>query len=54
MTFYNNDERILFLEYVHNTKKAIAWVESKGKVWTHAMIYDRRTRAKIARILNER
>lgn len=53
MTFYNNDLKRLFLEYVHDTHKAIAWVNSKGITWTHAMIYDRRTRAKIDRILNK-
>jgi len=53
MTFYNREERRLFLEYVHNTKKAIEWVRSKNIPWTHAMIYDRRTRKKIERILNK-
>lgn len=54
MTFYNGEERRLFLEYVHNTQTAITWVKSKGIQWTHAMVYDRRTRAKIDRIINER
>ena len=52
MTFYNQEEKRLFLEFVHNTDKAIRWVESKKIEWTHAMIYDRRTREKIERIIN--
>jgi hypothetical protein len=53
MTFYNGEERRLFLEYVHNTNKAIEWVRGKGIAWTHAMVYERRTRNKISRIINE-
>lgn len=52
MSFYNEEDRILFLEYVHSTKKAIQWVESKGKKWTHVMVYNRRTREKLERIIN--
>lgn len=54
MTFYDKDERTMFLEFVHNTEKTIKWVEQKEIKWTHAMIYDRRTRAKIERIINEK
>ena len=54
MTFYNVYERRLFLEYVHDTKTAINWVNSKGIKWTHAMVYNRRTRVKIERISFER
>ena len=53
MTFYNGEEKRLFLEYVHNTDKAISWVKMKGIEWTHAMIYNRRTREKIQRITND-
>lgn len=53
MTFYNGEERRLFLEYVHDTNKAIAWVNSRQIQWTHAMIYDRRTRQPLDRILNQ-
>lgn len=52
MTFYNNDERVLFLEFVHNTEKAIKWVDNTKKAWTHAMVYNRRTREKVDRIIN--
>ena len=52
MTFYNGDERRLFVEFVHDTNKAIQWVNAKQITWTHSMIYDRRTRAKIERVLN--
>jgi hypothetical protein len=54
MTFYNGDIRILFLEYVHNTDTAINWADKKNILWTHAMIYDRRTREKVTRIINSR
>ena len=54
MTFYDNDERTMFLGFVHNTEKAIEWVNQKGIKWTHSMVYDRRTRAKIDRIKNEK
>ena len=46
MTFYNNNEMAMFLQFVHNTEKAINWMNSKKFTWTHAMIYDRRTREK--------
>ena len=52
MTFYNGDEKRLFLEFVHNTDKAVDWVKKQGIEWTHAMVYNRRTREKITRLLN--
>lgn len=52
MTFYNGEEKRLFMEYVHDTNKAISWINSKNIIWTHAMIYNRRTREKIDRIIN--
>lgn len=54
MTFYNDQERTLFLEYVHNTGKAVAWANEKNIQWTHYVIYDRRTRAMLDRVLKER
>jgi hypothetical protein len=54
MTFYNDEEKRLFLGFVHSTEKAIEWVNAKNIIWTHAMVYDRRTREKIMRIKNER
>jgi hypothetical protein len=54
MTFYNEEEKRLFLEFVHDTSKAIEWVKTKGIEWTHAMVYDRRTRAKIERISRDK
>ena len=53
MTFYEKEERRMFLEYVHDTNTAINWINSKGIMWTHAMIYDRKTRRKISRIVND-
>lgn len=52
MTFYNNDDRVLFMEYVHKTESAVQWINKNKIKWTHAMIYNRRTREKIDRILN--
>lgn len=52
MTFYNGEVRRLFLEYVHDTNVAIRWVNNKRIEWTHAMIYERRTRKKIKRVFN--
>lgn len=54
MTFYNGEDKRLFLEFVHSTEKAIEWVNGKGIIWTHAMIYERRTREKVGRIVYER
>lgn len=53
MTFYKGDERRLFLQFVHNTDKAVEWVKKQGIEWTHAMVYNRRTREPITRIKNE-
>lgn len=52
MTFYDGEEKRLFLEFVHDTNKAIEWVKSKNINWTHAMVYNRRTREKLERIIN--
>lgn len=50
ITFFNEDEKRLFLEFVHSTEKAISWVRSQNINWTHANIYDRRSREFITRI----
>jgi len=52
MTFYNGEDRRLFLGFVHDTEKAVKWIEEKGIEWTHSMVYDRRTREKVDRITN--
>ncbi len=55
MTFYKDDDRVLFLEFVHDTNEAIKWTEEVAKKeWTHAMVYNRRTREKIERIKNQK
>lgn len=54
MTFYNDNIKCLFIEYVHDTEVMISWVNSKKIEWTHAMIYNRRTREKISRIINNK
>jgi hypothetical protein len=51
ISFYNKEERVLFLAYVHDTQKAIDWVEKKRITWTHANIYDRRSREFLERVL---
>ncbi|MCD8450442.1 hypothetical protein LNI98_12155 [Tenacibaculum dicentrarchi] len=51
MTFYNREERTMFLEFVHNTNKAIIWINQKNIQWTHAMVYNRRTKEKLERII---
>lgn len=53
MTFYKDQKKVLFLEYVHDTEQAKTWVKAKKIAWTHAMIYERRTREKIQRVLNQ-
>jgi len=52
MTFYNGEDRRIFLQFVHDTEKAVKWIEEKGIEWTHSMVYDRRTREKVDRIAN--
>jgi len=54
MTFYNGEDRRLFLGFVHDTEKAISWADEKGIEWTHAMVYERMTRKKMGRITNEK
>lgn len=51
MSFYNDQERTMFLEFVHDTEKAILWTQNKGVIFTHYVIYDRRTRAQIKRVV---
>ena len=53
MTFYNGEEKRLFLEFVHDTNKAIQWVNQKDIEWTHVMVYNRRTREKVARLIKD-
>ena len=52
MTFYNGEERRLFMEFVHTTEGAIKWVKAQKIPWTHAMVYNRRTREPITRLTN--
>lgn len=53
VTFYDGEERRLFLEFVHNTDKALEWVRKQRINWTHAMVYNRRTREKVTRLENK-
>ncbi|MDV3950591.1 hypothetical protein CMT75_18915 [Elizabethkingia anophelis] len=52
MTFYDGEQKRLFMEYVHDTNKMVDWVNFRKIEWTHAMIYNRRTREKVDRIIN--
>jgi len=53
MTFYNGEEQRLFLEFVHDTEKAIQWLKKNSIEWTHCMVYERKTRKKIGRFKNQ-
>jgi hypothetical protein len=53
ISFFNEDERVLFLAYVHNTQKAVDWVNKKRIEWTHGNIYDRRSREFLLQIKSE-
>ena len=44
ISFFNEEQRVMFLEYVHDTQKAVDWVNNKGITWSYGNIYDRRTR----------
>jgi hypothetical protein len=46
MTFYDGEQKRLFMEYVHDANKMLDWSKFKKNKWTHAMIYNRRTRGK--------
>lgn len=46
------DVRTMFLKFVHNTSDAVKWVDKKGIKWTHAVIYNRRTKTKVNTIKN--
>ncbi len=50
ISFFKQTERVLFLEFVHDTKRAVQWINSKQIEWTHGNIYDRRKREFITRI----
>lgn len=53
VSFYNGDKKRLFLEYVHDTDKALRWVATKQIQWTHANVYNRRTREFITQLKPE-
>jgi len=58
MTFFirssekGNDRQVLYLQYVHDTDKAILWCKKNNINWDYANIYNRRTREYIKRIYN--
>jgi len=44
MSFYLNGKRVMFLGYVHDTRKACKWMESKRLRFDYFRLYERRTR----------
>lgn len=52
ITFYNGEEKRLFIEFMQDTGKSKKWLKAKGIEWTHAMICNRRTREKVDHIMN--
>ena len=53
MSFFYNDTRLLFQQYVHNTDKMVQWFNEKiNKKWTHAVIFDRRNNLTIEKFTN--
>ncbi|PWJ53403.1 hypothetical protein CLV98_12317 [Dyadobacter jejuensis] len=60
MTFFvrkkvnsTEDTQVLYLKYVHNTDKAIKWLEANNICWDYANIYCRRTRKYIDRVYKD-
>ena len=53
VTFYNGQQKVMFLEFVQHQKKAIDWVNKKGIVWTWCNVWNRRTREHLERINND-
>lgn len=52
ITYYDNNRRSMFLEYVHRIDVAHRWMRIKNIPWTHSMIYNRRTRVPLQRDMN--
>lgn len=50
ITFYNGEEKRLFMEFVQDTNDTIRWMKRQGIEWTHGMLYERRTRRTIGRL----
>jgi hypothetical protein len=46
------DHQTLYLQYVHDTDKALIWLRDKSIPWDYANIYHRRSREFISRIYN--
>lgn len=53
VTFYNREEKRLFMEFVHDTEDAERWMKKNNIEWTHAMVYERRTRKTLTRLKNK-
>lgn len=50
LTFFFYNTKTLHLHYVHNTEKATKWATEKGIKWTHANIYNRRSKIFLERV----
>ena len=58
VTFYNSNlekekQRVMFIQYCHKAKYAIAWVNKKGIIWTHCNVWHRKTNVFVEQIKNE-
>lgn len=43
ISYFHNNERVLFLKYVHNIYKSCKWLETQGIEFSYMNVYDRRT-----------
>lgn len=53
MTFYHFDKKVMHLHFVHNTVKAVQWMDAKNITWGHANIYERRSGKYLKRIYHQ-
>lgn len=49
-SFWRDEKRVLFLEYVDKKEKAIQWVKMRGIQYDYVNFYNRKTREFIERI----
>ena len=53
MSFFLAGNRVMFLEYVRDTDRAIKWVNDKNIDWDTVNIYDRISRGLLASVKND-
>lgn len=49
LSFWIDDKRVFFMEYVNSIPKVKRWLDAKGIDWKYCNIYERRTRKFIER-----